>query len=301
MATMLQLVQQATAEMGLVVPSSVASNATTDVVQILALLNAVGYELQRQYLWQKLTKAYRFTTVYYTLTGTTTEDSQVVTGLSSTTGLSTNFMVIGTGINQDTYVQSVDSATQVTLTQAATATGSTSLSFCQTIYAMPSDYDRIVDRTQWDKSKHWEMLGPETAQQWEWIKSAFISTGPRVRWRILGGAFQIWPPSAINDYLGFEYVSNAWVSSSGATAPDKTSFTADSDTCVFPDRLMVLGVKKKYFEIKGFDTTAFDRDFRNQLDLAQSSDGGSATLSFAPRLSSVLISINNVPDSGYGS
>jgi hypothetical protein len=75
---------------------------------------------------------------------------------------------------------------------------------------MPSDYDRKIDRTDWDKTKHWEMLGPETAQQWEWLLSGYISTGPRIRYRIFGGYFQIWPMVTTADTLGFEYVSNAW-------------------------------------------------------------------------------------------
>ena len=61
---MLQLVQQASAELGLAVPSSVAGNQTQDVVQMLALLNAAGYELAWQYLWQALNMEYRFTTQY---------------------------------------------------------------------------------------------------------------------------------------------------------------------------------------------------------------------------------------------
>lgn len=57
MATMLQLVQQATGEMGLAVPTAVASSTASDTVQQLALLNAVGYELKSKYQWQALNKA----------------------------------------------------------------------------------------------------------------------------------------------------------------------------------------------------------------------------------------------------
>ena len=78
---MLQLVQQASAELGLAVPSSVAGNQTQDVVQMLALLNAAGYELARQYPWQALNTEYRFTTQYSTQTGATTDGSaQIIVG-----------------------------------------------------------------------------------------------------------------------------------------------------------------------------------------------------------------------------
>ena len=141
MTTLLQLVQSTTAELGLLVPANVAGNTATDTVQMLALLNAVGGELARERDWQALNVEYRFTTQFAILTGTVTSGSAVVTGLSSTVGLDTTYMVNGTGINQDTYIKSVDSATQVTLSQAATISGTPSLSFGKTKYAMPADYD----------------------------------------------------------------------------------------------------------------------------------------------------------------
>lgn len=303
MATMLALIQQASAEMGLVVPTSVAGNTTQDVVQLLALINASGYELQRQHQWQGITKEYRFTTQYLTTTGTWTTAAATVTAIPTTAALAANtWMVTGTGIQQDTYIASVDSGTQVTLSQTPNVAGTAAtITFCQTKYTMPSDFDRLVDRTDWDKSKHWEALGPETAQQWQWLKSGYISTGPRVRFRPMGGYFQLWPLLASNEYMGFEYVSNQWVLSASATVtPDKPSFTVDTDTCVFPDRLMVLATKLKYFETKGFDTTALRRDYDMQLNIAKSSDAGSPILSFAPRISNVLVGWENIPDSGYG-
>lgn len=299
MTTMLQLVQQATGEMGLTVPSSVAGNTASDTVQQLALLNAVGYELQRQYDWQALTKVHQFTTQYVQTTGTVVSGSAVITAIPSTTGLSTAYQVTGTGIPNNVFISSVDSGTQVTLDQEANQSGTgVTLTFSQTKYTMPSDYDRQIDRTHWDKTQHWEMLGPETPQQWEWLTSGYISTGPRVRYRIFGSRFQIWPPQGTEHLLGFEYISNAWALSAAGVA--QTSFTADADTCIFPDRLMVLGLKLKYFAVKGFDTTDLRRDYEMQLSIARANDAGSRTLSMAPRPNNVLITWSNLPDSGYG-
>ena len=141
-------------------------------------------------------------------------------------------------------------------------------------------------------------IGPEDAQQWEWLLSGYISTGPRVRWRLFGSYFQIWPGFSNAEYLGFEYRSNGWANSAAGTP--KTSFTVDTDTCIYPDRLMVLDLKLKYFEAKGFDTTAFYRDFLTELEAGIALDMSSANLSFAPRPGTVLIGYDNLPDSGYG-
>ncbi len=303
MATMLALIRQATTEMGLAVPTTAAGNTNVDVVQQLGLLNACGYELQREYDWEQITKEYRFVTVYYTYTGTTTSGSVTVTGMSSVTGLTTTptyFSVTGTGMQQDTQLATAGGST-ITLNLPATASGSASLTFSQTLYVMPSDYDRLKDKTDWDKTKHWEMMGPETGQQWQWLKSGFISTGPRIRFRMLGGFFQIWPPSGIADYLGFEYLSKNWVlATADVVTPTKTAFTVDTDTCIFPDRLMVACLKHKYFQVKGFGDVYLN-DYARQLSIAKANDAGSPTLSMAPRLTEVLITQQNVPDSSYGS
>jgi hypothetical protein len=298
-STLLQLIQQASAEMGLTIPTQVVGNTDTQVTQMLYLINSVGNELRREYPWEALNIPYRFTTQFLITTGDVTQNSAVVTNIPSTAGLSAYYMLAGTGINQDTYILSVDSSTQVTLTQAASASGTgVTLNFGQTIYPLPSDFDRQIDRTHYDKSKRWEMLGPETAQQWEFLKSSYISTGPRMRYRFIGGNFQIWPNVTTNEYLGYEYVSNGWVNQ---TTTPQSSFTADTDTCIFPDRLMVLGLKLRFFEVKGFDSTAYYRDFYQQLNIAKSNDGGSMTLSMAPKMSSVLIGFENIPDGSiYG-
>ena len=262
-------------------------------------MNASGYELTKEYDWQCLENEYRFYTQYITTTATSTNGSYVITGVANTTGLNANYSVTGYNVPQDTYVVSVDSATQVTLSQKCSGTGTAQINFSQTIYPLPSDFETITDRTQWDKTKHWEMLGPEDAQQWQWLKSGYISTGPRMRWRILGSTFQVWPPMTTQEYLGFEYRSKGWARS--AAGDVKNSFTQDSDTTVFDDRIMVLYTKLKYFQIKSFDTTALTQDYQRYLSIAKANDKGSPNLSFAPYPSKVLIGWANIPDTGYGS
>lgn len=296
--TMLQLVQQATAEMGLAVPTAVAGSTMTDTIQQLALLNAVGYELQRKHIWQALNKAYTFQVTVITITGDTVINTSNITNASSIVGIDTNYQISGLGMNQATYVNSAPSGSTIPLSQPATSTN-TGVTFTLTKvkYAMPSDYDCQIDNTHWDKSKHWQMLGPETPQQWEWLISGYISTGPRVRYRIFGDKFQIWPALGSAEVLGFEYMSKGWAADSGGTV--KNSFTADTDTCIFNDRLMVLGLKNKYFQVKGFGDV-YLHDYEGELSEAKANDAGSATLAMAPMPGNVLITWGNLPDSGYG-
>jgi hypothetical protein len=298
-STMVQLVQQCTNELGIPTPATVAGNASQDVIQILALMNACGYELLRRADWRELTKQHTFYTEAITTTGTWSTSSYTISGIPTTAGLDTTYQVQGVGIPNATYVTAVTGTTTLTINYAPTeAQVDGQLIFQKVKYNLPADYNSTVNRTHWDKSKRWEMLGPESAQQWEWLLSGYISTGPRIRWRLLGPYFQIWPGMNAGELLGFEYRSNAWAYN--ALGVPKNSFTSDTDTCVYPDRVMVLGTKLKYFEAKGFDTTALYRDYLAELETAIGQDVAAANLSFAPRPGTVLIGYDNIPDSGYG-
>jgi hypothetical protein len=294
---MLQIIQAATGQLGIPTPTLVAGSTATDTIQLLALLNQLIDDLLREYDWQALCVEYRFTTQFLSTTGTLVANSPTITALAATTGIDDTYQVAAEGVNNDTYVQTLDSPTQVTMTQAASASGTVAINFCKTKYAMPADYDRMIDRTQWDKSKHWEMLGPETPQQWQWLKSGYISTGPRLRWRRLGGFFQIWPAIAAPEYLGMEYVSNSPVRSAAGAV--KQSFTVDTDTCIFPDGLMITGLKMMYQQAKGLGIDHVDK-FNELLGIAKAQDAGSATLHMAPQRLNTLIGWENLPDSGYG-
>jgi len=296
--TMLQIIQAAVGEMGSgAIPQAVASSSNQDTIQQFYLLNGLGQALQREFIWQALNKQYIVTVSTTTLTGSTVINSTALT-LSSTATIDNTYGVSGPGINQACYISAIVDGTTATLSQPATSTTSGTYTFTKVKYAMPSDYDRQIDRTHWDKTKHWEMLGPETAQQWEWLISGYISTGPRIRYRIFGDFFQIWPFVASAETIGFEYISNGWAESAGGTA--QTSLVLDTDTCVFPDRLMVEGLKHKYFQVKGFGDV-FRADYEKQLSIAFGNDQGSQTLSFMPNVSGILITSANLPDSGYGS
>ena len=304
-STLLSLFQTTMQGMGVVTygqPATVISNTNQDVVQTLALTNIAGQELLRQHEWQQATKQLIFEADYFTYTGDTTDGSTSLTNMSSIASLGVTYSPSGTNIPQDTIIASAPAGSTVVMNQEATGTGTTiSITFSKVLFAMPDDFDRMVDYTQWDKSKHWNMLGPQTAQQREWLRSGYISTGPRIRFWQMGGYFQIWPPLGADEVLAYEYVSKYWIlAASAAPAPTKQLYTVDTDTCMFPDSLMRAIIKLKYFEIKGFDTTAAYRDYMMQLDTAKAMDAGSPNLSMAPQPSTVLIGWGNVPDSGYG-
>lgn len=296
---LLAAANQAMSEIGLPTQTSLVGNQQTDGIQILAICQAAAQILAREYDWQQLEKQYTWNVLSQVITGTTTAGSTSIT-LSSTPSplLDTTYQVVGTGISQDCYVVT-NVGTALTISQPATASGTVTLTFGKTKYAFPSDYDRLINRTAYDKSRRWGMVGPATPQEWEWLKSSYISTGPRIRYRFWGGYIQTWPIIATGDLLSFEYVSNAYAVDA-VTLTNKTSFTADTDKYIWPDRLFIAAIKYRYMAQRGLEAGQAFAEYNHQLDLAKAFDKGADTLTMTNQRSALLIDMTNIPDSGYG-
>src|SRR5215831_4653551 len=204
--TILQIINQAQSELGLVQSTSIVGN-TSDLSsqQFLSLLNSAGEEI-RDYAedgWRNM--AVEFNLVVntpITVTGNLTQNSAVITNIQpNTTGIvAQTFMVAGTSIPTAARVISVDNANQVTMSMEATAAATaTSLLFSQDTYPLPSDYKTTTNRTWWDRTNRWELLGPDSPQMDQWHRSGIVVTGPRRHFRILGS--QGISPGAQGPYL----------------------------------------------------------------------------------------------------
>ena len=299
--TILQIIQAVCDELGLSRPSAVVSSTNLQTRQLLSLANALGNSLITESQWNRANKVHTFTLETDEQSGTTTDGSAIITGLSDTSDFDTTWQVAGTGIQTDAYISSVDSATQVTMTLDATETGTNTLTFTKTKYDLPSDWNYQLNQTQWDRTNHWALIGPKSPQEWQWLKGAIVSTGPRVRYRILDNYFQIWPLQVNTANIAYEYISTSWIVATGGTSPTKSAFSVDTDTCIFRDRLMINGIKYKFYVAKGLDAAQYKQDYYFELDKAMAQDKGAPVLSLAPTYNTILISPANVPDGNvYG-
>lgn len=167
-------------------------------------------------------------------------------------------------------------------------------------YPLPADFARPISQTEWDRVNQFPLIGPETPQQWQYLKSGLVSSGPRQQFRFVGDSIEVWPvPGPTPVTLSYFYVSKWWaVAADGTTLKPKC--TADDDTTIFDDRLMVSGLKLRFYQAKQFDTSSFAQEFQTNLDDALSQDAGAPILSLSGRMASPLITTANLPDSGYG-
>jgi hypothetical protein len=303
---LLQMYTAAMGEMGLTAQSTVVSSTDSITMQTLALLNAQIRQMCREFEWNALDTEYRFNVVSCVATGNISlANPTQITGLTATTGTlasissPTLWQVTGNGIQQDTYLTAFSGTTATLALPATSAETGATFTFCQMKYPLASDYDRQVSRTHYDKSKHWEMMGSMTPQNQEWLRSGYISTGPRIRYWMQGGYFNIWPIINTNDLLGYQYISNAPIVSTGGTR--QSSFLADTDTCILNcDDLLIKAIKLKYFSVKGFDITAYKYEFDQAMGRAKANDQPGSILSMAPRPINALIGWEQIPDSNYG-
>jgi len=299
--TLLQLVDQVSGELGLSQPAAVIGSTNNQTVQLLALAQRLGKDLVREYEWQRLVRAYVLqTTAGISTTGTITAGSKVITSMGTTVGLEVGNVVTGTGQAPYAEILTIDSGTQVTLnTPVATSTAAVSMTFAKQDYAMPTDFDRMISDTNWDRTNHWRNLGTKTSQEWQWLQGGIISVGPRERYRIYNNRLRIFQALTSIYTFAFEYVSNYWVMSSGATAGDKGAYSVDSDTAVFPDDLMLAGLKFYFLKAKKLDYAIELGEFTRALSYTKAQDVPVPAQSLAPIGMNPLVGPWSVQDGNW--
>ena len=271
------------------------------MIQLLSLCNRLGKDLVSDFEWNRLVKAYVFqTTAATTTTGTITADSAVMTGIPDTSGLAAGRVVTGTGIQPYAEILSVDSSTQITLNSyATTATSSCSFTFAVQDYSVPSGFDRMISDSNWDRTNHWSNMGPKSSQEWQWLQGGIISVGPRERYRIYQNKMRIFAAITTSYLFAYEYVSNFWVVATGGTEGSKAAFTADTDTCIFPDDLMALGLKYQWLKAKKLDFGVELAEFNRALSIRKAQDQPVAAASLAPFERSDLVGPWSVSDGSW--
>ena len=301
--TLLQLVDQMSAELGLTQPATVIGSSNNQTVQILALANRLGKDLVRDFEWQRLVQAYIWQTeVAVSTTGNITAGSKVITNIPTTAGLAVGNVITGTGQTPYAEILTIDSSTQVTLNApVATSTSSVSMTFAKQDYDLPGGYDRMISDTNWDRTDHWRNLGTKSSQDWQFLQGGIISIGPRERYRIYNNKFRIFQALTTVYNFSFEYVSNWWVCATGSDQGSKAAFTADTDTCVFPDDLMLAGLKFYFLKAKKLDYSIELGEFMRSLSYCKAQDVPVSAMSLAPVGMNQLVGPWSVQDGNWPS
>lgn len=303
--TFLQLMQQAANELGIPEPSLIIGGQDDQSKQLLAIAQREGKDFSvmanKNGGWQDLHKEYAFTTSVSTQTGTTVSGSAIVTGLSDTSVLAAQtYGAYGSGIANNAIIVSVDSPTQVTLDQVATASGTVSIIFGKIAYPLPSDLEYFVQRTFWDNTYKWELLGPITAQEKQILKYGIIASGPRSKFYIRNNWMYLNPMPAVDGSLfAYDYFSNAWCESASGVAQQR--WAADDDVYKLDEDCFIEGIKWRFLRAKGLDYTQEKVDYDMDCQRVMARDAGNRDLPIAGgTYGARFLNDGNVPETGYG-
>ena len=302
--TLLEMVQVAQGELGLPVATTAIGNTDKSTAKLVAYAQAELEELGKKD-WTALTFEYNLiVSAPLSTTGDTVENTAVITNIPDTSSIVALATVVsGPNIPVATRVISVDSATQVTLNMEVTGTETgAAIVFARDMYPEPDDFDHYNNQTWWDRTNRWALLGPMSPQIDQWHQSGIVATGPRRFFRRVGpypNVYRIWPPPAeITNplQLVYEYQSLFRVRVNGSNTEFAFLFANDADIPLLNDRLMIMGMKWRFWEQSGFNWMSKRTEYDNAVERQFANDKGAEILNMAAAPQSILISPANVQD-----
>lgn len=311
--TLLQMIQQACSELGLLQPTTIFGNSDQQIIQLLGLAQREGFETfkmtTRDYGWEALRKEYLFNvqstgiqTVSYTQGSpiinfvTTPSIAPQVGWVISNSGGSN-----ATDFIYPTYVVAINSPTQIVVSNTAKNTNnSASMAIGQEAYALPTDYEHMIVQTQWDRGFRWQLLGPLDAQEWQVLKSGISPTGPRRRFRIMNNLLYIDPIPYDTNQLVLEYYSNNWCQNNAGQT--QALWQNDTDTYILDDDTFILGLIWRFRMAKGLDYSEERQMWLDSINRFKARQASVRNLPVNAQQTGVrLLSNAQVPDTGYGS
>lgn len=84
-------------------------------------------------------------------------------------------------------------------------------------YALPGDFSRMIDETQWARTQTLPLYGPISPEAWQFYKSGIISLSVNQRFRVKGWTdtqmfIDPTPDSGFNgNTMAYEYISGTWI------------------------------------------------------------------------------------------
>jgi hypothetical protein len=151
-------------------------------------------------------------------------------------------------------------------------------------YALPAGFLSLSPSTEWNYTNALP-LGPVGAPDWQALKASGAVNTVNVVYRVLGGSLRVHPvPSGVQT-LSYEYLSAYWVQPEGGDVPTSDTPTATNEVLWFDGPLLSRGLKVRFLEAKGFDSTAARNAYEMALAAAMGNDAAPTVLSIVPRSS----------------
>jgi hypothetical protein len=142
--------------------------------------------------------------------------------------------------------------------------------------AIPTDFERMIEGTFWNRTQDRRVVGPLTPQKWQMLQTGLYS----LMWdayRIRGNDMLMSPVPQAGDILAYEYVSTYWLTNA-AGSTERASWTADDDVAKLDEELITLGVIWRFLKAKGLDYSEAFSTYERMVERKLGNDGGMAIL-----------------------
>lgn len=170
--------------------------------------------------------------------------------------------------------------------------------------ALPSDFERMIPQTGWDRSATVPLNGEITPQQWQWAKGTGTDLSVLdVTFRFNRDYIKILPTPPVtgtNPYqvLYYEYLSRGWVRDGGDSTHYLDHPVNGGDYLLYEPVLLIKMLRYKFLAAKGFDTTAAVAEFTTALKFAVSKNNSGQSLNLVPRATFPFTNPQNITGIG---
>lgn len=143
----------------------------------------------------------------------------------------------------------------------------------QTNAPIPSDFDRIINGTVFNRTAKRRVVGPLTAEEWQVQMSLTASVVPEA-FRIRGNQFLMTPAPADGDTIVYEYVSKWWADVNDDGSGDNTEYTTDTAVALLDEEAITVDVVWRFQQAAGLSYAETYRTAQIMIADRIARDGG---------------------------
>jgi hypothetical protein len=170
-------------------------------------------------------------------------------------------------------------------------------------FALPADFYRFIDQTQWGGQTTLPAPGPTSPQAWKCYVVNGTTPLMTLTWQVRNDRLYILgPPYPTALDFEFFYMSRAQIIDQDDPTLLKNVPAKNGDTFILDPMMITLLARKKWLEMNGFDSSAATAEYNTVYNTRSGAEKGGPLLSLnqtaqIPLLSAYL----NVPQTGFGS
>ena len=163
--------------------------------------------------------------------------------------------------------------------------------------AIPTDLDRFLNMSFFDRDTRRPVLGPITPQLWQGIQANPQLNRVFFAFRVRAGQMLFTPTPPAGQTVAYEYITTKWARKSDLSV-DYTAWQADTDTSYLDEGLIKLGIRWRWKKSKGLPYGEDFDTYTQQRDQVRGRDGASPAISLTGR-EYMLGILPNLPEGNW--